>query len=292
MLDSVAEWTYPDDADYVNSLAQFLHGTYSGDRFMAMLDIQAFCDESYAHVQGDGDKPFVIAGYLAPARVWMEFSGRWNMALHSEGLPYFHMSDCEAGAAPFDVDRPTRDRWQRRFIGVICQFKLRGIAAGVSQDAIAQAHSELARFRTTNQGERQSMVTPYLFSFEACISEIVRQMDGLPEEERAGLVFDQLREFEGRAHKVRAILVACQDYKGRHRIGPLTYEDKKTPRGIPLQAADVLSYEIMRSLRDPHISRWQMDELQRGYGIAGPAYYKPEHVAEFVRRLNARISSD
>jgi hypothetical protein len=271
----------------VDGLAQLLHGAYEGCRYMAMLDVRAFCDESYAHVASKGEKPFVIAGYLAPAATWMEFAGRWNMSLHAEGLPYFHMADCDGGHGVFaGRSSSERERLQRRFIGIINQFPLRGVSAGVSQAAIAQLHDELARFRAPRPNERQSMVTPYLFAFEVCINEMLLQMESLPSEERLAFVFDNQHEFEGRAHKVRAILLGTESYRNRHRIGALTYEDKRDIRGIPLQAADVLAYEVMRSLRDS-ANRWQMEELRLGYGITTPVYYSPEHVTAFAQRLLA-----
>ena len=132
------------------------------------------------------------------------------------------------------------------------------------------------------------MVTPYLFAFELCINEMITQMEGIPEGEKLAIIFDRLPEFAGRAHKVVAILMATDDYKNKARLGSLRYMSKTDTRGIPLQAADVLAYETMRSLRDPDNPRWQMHELRSGYGrIAGPLYYTPEHVDAFVRRLHA-----
>lgn len=254
---------------------------------MAVLGIKAFCDESYAHPETVGDKPFVIAGYLAPARVWMEFEGWWNLRLKREGLTDFHMAACEGGYDQFkDMDRPERERLQREFIGIINGLKLIGVAAGVSQTALASAREELSKYRVRRTGEKQYMVEPYLFAFEVCVDWMIAYIKDLPEYEKIAFIFDQQNEFEGRAHKVLSILVNAEQYRNRQRIGPLTYETKTTRGCIGIQAADILAYEVMRELRDPDNHRWQMTALRQGYGIAGPRYYTAGDVIGLVERLH------
>lgn len=257
---------------------------------MAILSLRAFCDESYAHRQSQNEKPFVIAGYIAPARVWMEFEGRWNMALSREHLPYFHMAACETRHDVFKEMEPAeRERLQRVFIDVIKGFKIVGVAAGVSQDAIAEAREELSKWRARRPGEKQYMVEPYLFAFEMCVNSMVAYLEhGEPPRphEKIAFVFDEQNEFEGRAHKVRNILVNCEQYRNRHRIGPLTYEKDTTSGCVPIQAADILAYEVMRELRDPAVKRWQLAELRLGY-VAEPIYFAQDRVQQFLDRIHA-----
>jgi hypothetical protein len=165
-----------------------------------------------------GEKPFVIAGFLAPRRVWMEFEGWWNIRLRHEGLPYFHMEDCEGGYGPFEgLEKHERERLQRAFIGIINSLKIVGIAAGVSQEALATARDELSKFRVPREGEKQYMVEPYLFSFEVCVNYMIGYVRDLPVHEQIAFVFDRQNDFEGRAHKVHGILVNAEQYRNQQR---------------------------------------------------------------------------
>lgn len=35
----------------------------------------------------------VVAGFLAPAKAWVEFTGQWNERLRKDGLPYYHSKE-------------------------------------------------------------------------------------------------------------------------------------------------------------------------------------------------------
>lgn len=260
---------------------------------MAPLNLIAFCDESYTgRAVGNGDRPFVIAGYVAPAKIWLEFEGWWNLALRDEHLSYFRMSDCENRVAQFEKMEPSeRERIQDRFIQIITALKVAGIAVGVSQDALAAAHDELARFRVRRPGEKQSMVTPYLFAFELCVNTMLSYIQDLPLDESVDFVFDKQREFESRAHTVREILVNCEEYRNRHRIGSLKFRGKTEARAVPIQAADVLAYEVMRELSGHAAPRWQLGALRSGLGGVATLYYAPAEVTGFVNRLHAVVAA-
>ena len=256
--------------------------------FMTTPNLKAFCDESYTDRKGhSGERPFVIAGYVAPAKVWMEFEGWWNVALSHEKLKYFHMSDCENRNDLFkNMDLLERERLQRVFIDLIVGSKIAGIAVGVSQDALAAAHDELSKYRVPRLGEKQSMVTPYLFAFELCVNWMLAYIEPLAADEQVTFIFDEQNEFAGRADKVHRILLNCEGYRNRQRIGPSRYAKKTTPQTVPIQAADILAYEMMRHLRDPGSRRWQFDALLRGRGGAALRYYGREELSAFVARLH------
>lgn len=256
---------------------------------MAVLSIKAFCDESYAQDIAR-DKPFVIAGYLGRARDWMEFEGYWNLALKREGLPFFHMADCENKHGEYsDMEQRERERLQRVFIGIITKFKVMGVAAGVSQDALLEARKELSKY-VVDRGGRRYKIEPYLFAFELCLNRMAAYVESLPPHEQIAFVFDEQNEFEGKAHKARNLLATREEYRNRHRI-VFTYDTKTKSGFVPIQAADILAYEVMRELRDPGTTRWQMAELKLGY-VAEPRYYTPEMVRDHVNRLHAAVESD
>ena len=56
--------------------------------------LEAYCDESHDECN---ERVLCIAGYLGTAEAWNCFWGAWDRALAEEGVPEFHMADCEGG---------------------------------------------------------------------------------------------------------------------------------------------------------------------------------------------------
>jgi hypothetical protein len=49
---------------------------------------------AYVDASGKGDpKLLVLAGYIATAETWIEFSKEWQSRLDQAGMPYFKMND-------------------------------------------------------------------------------------------------------------------------------------------------------------------------------------------------------
>ncbi|MGZ5442196.1 MAG: DUF3800 domain-containing protein [Thermoanaerobaculia bacterium] len=229
---------------------------------MAYFQLKAFCDESYADVAGDyTDKPFIIGGLISYTREWKKFDREWTRLLKAERLPYIHMADLDAGYDVYrGLDEAERNRIQRVFIEAINRFDVHGVVAGITQDDFPRLFEKLAPYRPPLPGQKQAMLTPYLFSLEACFHAMFARLKG-HEEKQLVFVFDRQNEYEARAQTVRSWLANSDSYVHSARLGPLTYCDKRVC--IALQAADVVVYECMRELRDPHEKRWQLALLER-----------------------------
>lgn len=279
-------------ASYLSALSSFL-----GCDWMSFLNLTAYCDESYAHRESAHVvKPFIIAGYIGRRKIWKAFEREWRRLLKAEKLPYFHMADCEGAAGKLfghidlktEAGRRERDRLQTVFIDAINRYQVYGVAVGVPQGDMAALHDELAQFRPPLPGQKQSMVTPYMFALEVCFNAMIARLKGVDESERLAFVFDQQQEYEGRAHALRAHLVENDLYPNANRLGPLTYDDKKL--AVPLQAADILAYEVMREIRDHDgPRRWQRSRLDRAR-VAHVEYFTRALLDGFVTRVHMNVA--
>ncbi len=100
--------------------------------------------------------------------------------------------------------------------------------------------------------------------FQAVVELVADELIDLPGDERVGFVFDRRRDLEGRAKPMYDSLRDNPDFRQRHRLGAIAFDDRI--RVKPLQAADVLAYEAyrrMEDLREGRPKRWQWERLQR-----------------------------
>src|SRR5689334_16457589 len=79
------------------------------DKTKLMLMLSAYLDET-GHSKDELQRFNGIAGFLAPAKKWIEFERSWNRTLTSKefDLPYFHMREFEAK----DKDGNPRGRYK------------------------------------------------------------------------------------------------------------------------------------------------------------------------------------
>jgi hypothetical protein len=61
--------------------------------------IEAYFDESGTH---DGSRVLCVGGFVIDSDAAREFDAKWGEMLQKYNLPYFHMTDCASGFAPFD----------------------------------------------------------------------------------------------------------------------------------------------------------------------------------------------
>lgn len=239
--------------------ALFVHHFAGEHRFMALMNL-AYCDESE-----DVREPpvFSVSGYLARAHDWYELGRLWRIALCEEGLENygFHMSKCEAGAeAPYQVDRSRRDHLQRRFIDIINATPLWGYAVAIE----IEPYKEIAEQVRAKRGDYWK---PYYLAFQHAVMRMAEVLDrgGFPKGECIAFVFDQQKEYEGRAKTLYESLKRSGDLRSVNRLGSLTFDDRFTTQ--QLQAADILAYESMRHFRQLKLKgqqqvRWQFDLLR------------------------------
>jgi hypothetical protein len=240
------------------------HGPYGSVRPLLMLT--AYLDESQ---DSKRERFLVVAGFLAPADVWAPFWKEWDEALTDEDIPAFHAKDCEHGKSHFEGFSPERRaEIQRRFIGIITAHPgLLGHGTAIELPAYEELRPELRRFFQIVPGGPVSGDTsdPYFFAWQLTIQLIAKLpwVEDLPSEERIAFVFDQ-NDFKGRALDSFAGLRHARRVLYRHRLGTIAFDDHRIIK--PLQAADILAYELFRFAEDQtggRPPRWQFEELRK-----------------------------
>jgi Protein of unknown function (DUF3800) len=252
-------------------LSRALHHPRSKQRLFAMLDITAYCDESVR----DGDGVFVIAGYLATLKNWVNMSEVWDEFLRDENLTEFKASDCEGGNGEFQGRG--EDECRRiceRFVSIIEHSGLVGVAMIVDLRAYDPIRPEMDRLRTRPTGHGKNVVKlgePYYLGFQFLVERLTQEADNAPLEEKVMYVFDITKAHKGKAVMLFDEMKHKPNYPLAERMGAISFDDSKHYAG--LQAADMFAYEARRFFEEvaygirPHPERWQWERMTNGQRI-------------------------
>ena len=194
--------------------------------------LQAYIDDS-GNV-GDG-KTSLLAGYLATAEVWADFSDRWSAELQAPpSIEYFklsealHLKDQFAGWSAAQ-----RDDKVGALISVIN-------ATDVRYWAVAVLHNDIY-LRVVKNRTRSSINDPFYFLFTQIIQACMIHQQNNNITDAIDFVFDQNSKPARRTNKVfSGMMFAAPDsikQSGLIRNPPIMRDDKEFP---PLQAADLL----------------------------------------------------
>lgn len=194
------------------------------------LMLQAFIDDS-----GTGqDSAFVLAGYIAPAERWADFSKDWQEILDLARYPYFKMSEWG--------DR-TDDEKVMFFYRVIERYVTAGIRCVVPHQDFREAIRYLERFVPHLTGEMRHDDI-YYFNLVNLVATIHHHKAHLGITEKLKLIFDKqqhkdiqvLQNWERLLKNNPAFLDTVDGVPG--------FEDDKD--FLPLQAADMNAWWTRR----------------------------------------------
>lgn len=184
-----------------------------------------------------------IAGYIAEEKTWFEFSRQWRTVLVEHGVSALHMRHSTAGRGEFlGWDESRRKPFMEDLISVANSCDLWGVAVGVDKAAFdALTHAADGSVLLTLAGEKAR--DPYLWAFHDAVIEAANQIDHIPEETVA-FVFDRQDRLQSAADRIFEALKAQESWPRRSRLGSLTFDESRLRP--PLQAADLLAYEIQK----------------------------------------------
>lgn len=219
---------------------------------------------SYNDESGDS-RAFVVSGLIGMLPDWVELGRRWGAKLAEHRLPEFHAAKCENRLDMFSgYERGSRDMFQREFYGLITDARLWGFCTAVWQSAYAARWAEFEEFRSGVEG---NFAHPYFLAFQHNVEAMCLRLDreGAPRNEPIAFVFDQQKEYEGRA---KQLYDSMRNSKGgqltyRHRLGSISFDSRF--RQLQLQAADAWAYESRKHVSDVLIDkrhdgqRWQFE---------------------------------
>lgn len=211
---------------------------------------------SYADESGD-KQVYSVCGLISKLEEFVELGRVWRQALTEEGLTEFHASKLENNLKPFDdlkrFHKDYRDHLQRKFIGLITSRPIWGFNAFVEHAALSAHETSLKRF--------MSHTEPYTFSFRMFVEILAVEVDEYKlKNEPIAFIFDQQKEFEGKAKEMYDYLATDGQWPLSYRLGSISFESRLN--FVELQAADVWAYESRKHVTDYHFKkheeRWQM----------------------------------
>ena len=218
----------------------------------AVAMVWVYYDESGEYGPDGALVNMSVAGCVAPLAVWQAFCPAWQAALAAEGLTAFHMTDFEAWKPPFDFRLPdgARDKAKHnRLLNSLLDVMLNHVRRFVAFAAGCPISAE---------GKRA-----HSLAVEDCIGAAIKDavlamwpVVGEP----LNLVFGEQKHF-GYGDVMR--------YRNFYEWGEAKGRIKTVAMGspadiLPLQAADILAYEMAREQRDGRPRRYPFQRLVDG----------------------------
>ena len=219
----------------------------------------------------------LYAGMVADSVMWSRIEQRWGAKLDQYGLSHYHAVDCENGEGEFSgMSRGIRDSLTNYFSALISEIPGQMIGQVVNHDdweRLVPNHMK-AHFGD-NPLYLSAVVSMQMTSIwsRACV-------DGEP----VALVFATHQKHDQVLADIHANLWRHPDWRG---LGSISFV--KPQRSIPLQAADLICYEIRRHLLnpDPTQDRQARINFEKGGQIADAiGHYRPKTLELLMRHLD------
>lgn len=213
---------------------------------IGMMRVWGHFDASGTHKNldrlGRPSPAVAVSGYLATPKQWKYFDEEWRIVLDYAGIPFFHMTEFVARVGFYEGwTEEKRKLVIEALIAVINRNVLYGIGALV----LLEDYKEVV----ATQRHWQVLGQPYTFCSKMCFYAAAMWADKYGYKDSIRYIFDQGDEHK---HEVlTAHTAACGDeetsafYRFGH--GSLTFDRKDKVR--PIQAADILAYEMYREMQ-------------------------------------------
>jgi len=198
--------------------------------------------KAYVDGSGTGDPDLlVLAGYVAPSKVWDDFSKDWQNRLSEMRISRFKMNEM--------VGRP---EFAGYFYRAIEEHKISAaISCVIRTRELRKAVAEFPWPGDLNRPE--GLTNPYYFAFKAITDSLSQYQGDLGIDEPVDFVFDN----ESEKTKLSGIwpmlkLSSAPDFRKNMGREPIFLNDDKTP---PLQAADLYAWWVRKWTVD-HVADW------------------------------------
>jgi hypothetical protein len=235
----------------------------------------------------------VVAGFISSLKDWEAFDTSWRKRLAADELTYFHMADLAGCREEFSKgwkdDEPRRRALLSDLVGIIQAHAYRSFVSVVE-------NKHFARLSTENQ--KSFALDAYSLAGRSAVAKIstwrkiTSGFEGVP----TAYVFEE--GDEGAGNLMKSML---RDGYPSPQFG--AKKDGVDPDGnpivayTPLQAADLLAYEVFRLYDDISEGkgrfskedkwRWAMQEFLKTPGDWG--YYTPKNLDEINEKLRTLI---
>lgn len=207
-----------------------------------------YLDESGEHDRATGALTrLTVAGGMATCEAWRAFDRAWDAMLDEFGLAEFHMVDFEAWAGPFNfllADGETRDQDKHNRL------------LNAALDIIIEHVDHIVGYVAEPEAGKPPAIKN---AYEANLAKAVKE--AAIGDEPVTMVFAKHRDIK--AAKIGAYFDLWDDGDGRLVFGGVG----EPKRLLPLQAADILAYELSRWGRreGPAQERYPMRRLKEAF---------------------------
>lgn len=223
--------------NYLLELGRVLNPNVPDEDLAPVMSVVFYADESEAT-----GLVFTLAGFLASPSAWSRLIPKWRQMLCDTG-PYpvsaFHSADIAAAQEEFE-GWPQSDRKQllTNALGLLADTSLCSNLYAVSATYVIEDFKALDA-RLLGDGSIAAI-------YDGCYRVLFHNILSSWPFNDIEFVFDEKEKVKGRVRshfdKSKEILDAMPSFKGR--LGQCSFRDDR--KVIPLQAADLLAYEIRR----------------------------------------------
>jgi hypothetical protein len=204
-------------------------------------DFRAYFDES-GHPDDPNTRAFAVGGCIASSEDWNAFDRTWSAALEAAEVPWFHMRD-------FAHSRGVFEGWpekRRRALLATLIRTMKDHRLGFIGTA----------WRFDRQDSRHALDHYYTAAYRTCILYAQPFAVG----GTVDFVFAQQSEISAVLYEAYHERVRRADRETTH-LGSLRFDDPR--RLTPLQAADLIAYEVRHNAGRLSPIRWPLQQLPR-----------------------------
>ena len=197
-----------------------------------MLALLGYSDDSGTHSESEA---VTVAGYISTAEQWEIFNREWGEALKEWGLEFFHMTDFANRVGKYAewTDQERRFRLAR-LVGITNRHTLASIGTAVPKRAFDQVFSKKAK---------RFVGGAYGLAATAGFLQVVHILEPDYPSARIAYILEAGTNGSGEILKVFNWNYNDREQRPKLKLMSLKFEGKEFS---PLQAADILAYELYR----------------------------------------------
>lgn len=230
------------DRSFVRQIAEgvFPHG-YT---VRVMATFRGYCDES----EETNSEIVVVAGLIAPTARWERFETDWKLVLASYGIDYFHAVEFYHSDGPWkrgtqwDAES-YRASFIAKLLSVVQALETKPDVAVVS----LVWKKDYKLIFPKHDIVKMSVGTAYTVGCTGCWWLGAKWMEEQVKSEKICFFFDDGHEHIGDAAVAYQKAKNYPPYAERYKMGGIIFTNDKD--FVPLQAADLLAYGVMRNMR-------------------------------------------
>ncbi len=196
--------------------------------------VTGYFDTSGKHPESNG---LAVGGFFARGDEWGAFEYEWETALKEWGVDAFHMSAFESRRSPFDWSDEQRRERLGRLLRIINGHVLASVGVVIPYETYDRYLSERAEMQSGGPLSIAGMVV---------LDQAARLIEPLVPDAELAYVYEQGEEGKGQFLKVFDDNYRIPSQRAKWHLLSIRFEDKR--RFLPLQAADILAYELYRDI--------------------------------------------